>query len=54
MKTTVLLFRNDLGWHISTFKDYIVTKVFASLKEAKDYIEDNNYTALRAYHHGDL
>jgi hypothetical protein len=54
MKTTVLLFRNELGWHISPFKKYISTKVFGSLREAKNWIDDNNYIAFRAYNLEDI
>jgi len=55
MKTSVLLFRNDYGWRITPFKDTnVITKVFLSLREAKDYIQSNNFTAFRAYHHSDF
>jgi len=49
MKTTVLLFRNENGWHVSPFKKYISTKVFRTLREARKWIDDNDYSAFRAY-----
>lgn len=55
MKTPVLLFRNEYGWHISAFKDYSVpTKFFCTLHEAKTYAEDMKYSIFRAYYHSDM